>query len=233
MEHESEIKDDNSPNIIEKLQILRKRQRHARTSIAIIFFLATFIPVSHICLQTKWFYEFETNKVTASLTNHLGNILPRRWPELKKIVDKVIPLYADEFQKIATRDFTTLETELNQQLTTVIKYASYRWPTISEKINQLGKTQERHIINKLHKMVNLHLTEEEIDRIAENYRNELKARTYYHLNQSYREHAKIIKQIELHLQNMAKKEPDLINTVSPKNATGILLHLAGLELQSN
>lgn len=227
MNNETDNKSTTSQELMETYHQTEKN--HARARRCITLLILGVIAV-HICLLWTAYKDFSHNRVpefTAALGEEVANLSPQIVSDVRDMVNRLYPHYTSVFQQMFERDWPKMKDTAFEEMEKLDAYAQEKWPEIEKGIVDVVLTSEETLMEELSAFV----TPAEAEAIAVDYIVALEDIYKDILSSTLQEHVNVAKEIGRNVEDMMATEPDIEQPVNMQEALGILLELAGSELQ--
>jgi hypothetical protein len=208
----------------------RSAERSRATARRSISLLIVGVIVIHLGLLWSALTDFRSRdfpEFLGAVGGELANISPRLVSDVQDMVNRLYPHYVHVFSQMFERDYPRMADTAHAELSKLDAYAQEKWPLIEGGIVDLTLTSEDVVREEMSNI----LSDDEVQRISAAYGAAIHNRFNEVLTTTLKEHVDLSREIGLNLDRMVATEPDLAQPVSMQEALGILLELAGSELQ--
>ena len=174
--------------------------------------------------------DFQSNRVPefwGAVSVEAANMSPQLVLDVRDMANRLYPHYVLVFQKMFERDLPTIQAKAEEEFGLLDAYGKERWPDIEQGIVDLMLTSEEVVRKELEKYV----TPEEARDIAAQYAAAAGTKFEDILSNALSGHSEVAREIGENLEKMIETEPDIEQPVDMAEALGILLELAGTEMQ--
>ncbi|MBN1675858.1 MAG: hypothetical protein JXR37_32745 [Kiritimatiellae bacterium] len=216
------------PEELKALWYKTQRKRHfARRCITLLLLGVVAVHVGLLWATVKDFRHNRIPDFAAAMSAEAANISPRFVADLQSMLNRLNPHYMRTFENMFVRDWPKMKETALREMRQLDVYARQRWPQIEAGINDLVVTSEEVAREELAKFA----TPEDVKTISVAYGKALHEKYEVILTSTLKDHAAVAEDIGENLEKMIETEPDIQPPVEMQEAVGILLELAGLELQ--
>ncbi len=222
---------DTPEQLIQAYQNSLRQRSIARRCISLAILAAI---VTYAVLIWNTFLDFKNNNLPEfgrALSSELTNIAPQMTSNIRGMVSRLYPQYESVFKHKAAETWPRMELEIHSQLNQLEDFATGQWPNIQQGILQIAQIQEGVVMGELKGV----LAPEDVEKIGQAYGDALKKKYDEILSLSLGAYTdKILKNansIGTTLSQMADKEKDAPKPTDMMQIVGMMLELAGLQLQ--
>jgi len=183
-----------------------------------------------ICLAWTAITDFRDRRLpefTAAMGVELASISPDFISDVRDMVDRLYPYYSLAFQRMFERDWDKMRDAALGEMKQLDAHAQKRWPEMENGILDFILTTEEVLREELGKFV----TPADLEKITAAYGAALQAEYSEIFSSTLQSHVKVTEHIGSNLQEMIHTEPDITKPIETQEVLGILLELAGTELQ--
>lgn len=162
-----------------------------------------------------------------ALTTELANTAPQWKDQAVGMVERVVPAYADAISTSFEQQSPQLEREVRRELARLEAHAQSRWPEIEKAVADLAISQEEVIRDGLTGI----LSAADAESMSEMYGAALVNEMNSLLQGKLMAHVDVSRQIGENLHEMLAAAPASTEPVDSQELLGVMLELAGLQLQ--
>jgi len=178
------------------------------------------------------FLDFRNNRLP-QLSQALAREAAARAPglagEARGMLNRLHPHYVDSLREVMERDWGKLRYEALAQADELDAYAQDRWPRMQEGIARLAATAENVSREELSRVLPM----EQARQLGLAYGEALHRHYDRLLSDVSFDHTVLALEIGENLESLIATEPDIEPRADCREAVGILLELAGVELQES
>lgn len=206
--------------------------KKAKRIIGSIIFVIVITNVLVMVTSTRNFAKNRTGEFALALTQNMKPVATNHLPQVQGIAKNLAPIYYKELNKMLRKEIPAIETRVRADLDELESFAISSWPSFQDEITMMFVHQENNILGRLEKLLGKRIEEGEAQRISNAYKVALTQRIEKSWQNLLTEHQKLVGDIGSNLEALTSTEPDLNRNVEIEEALGIMLELAGIELQS-
>jgi len=206
---------------------IEEQRTVVRRSISLLIVGVIAIGVCAIWATVTDFRYHRLTEFTAALNAEAARISPSLVRDARGMVNRLYPHYVTCFAEMFERDWDKMRTEAHTQIEMLDAYAQSKWPEIEKALLDVVLTSQDVLQEELHKV----LPAAEARQIKLAYGEALEAKRDEIMSGRYRPHIEVAREIGVKLEQIVATEPDIQPPVDMKETLGILLELAGVELQ--
>jgi hypothetical protein len=213
--------------LIAAYQLSEKRRAQARRSVTLVILGVIAIYVSLLWGTIRDFKVNHMSEFTAALGVEAVGLAPQVTADMRAMVNRLYPHYVSTFQMMFERDWPKIQAQGLKEMNALDEHARSRWPQIETEINNLVLTSEDVARDELGKFV----SEADVQTIAIAYGEAIKGKVDVVLTTTLKDHVNVSKQIGENLEKMCATEPDIVKPIDMKTTLGMMLEVAGIEIQ--
>lgn len=195
------------------------------TSLAIVLLVLAFAVLLY--RKITHFRDHEVTRFSAALAQNISGMAPQVSEDLSAMVNRVSPHCITAVQNTIARRGPAVRRRLETEMQLLDAYAQERWPAIEKALLDLALAQERVIQEEFAAVIGA----TEAESIGHAYAYVLMDKYEDLLAGAFKEHAEAASSVGDSLSRMMELEHDIGKPIDMNYALGVLLELAGLELQ--
>ncbi|NQT94721.1 MAG: hypothetical protein HQ559_18335 [Lentisphaerae bacterium] len=143
------------------------------------------------------------------------------------MLNRLYPVYVESFQDVMERDWDKIRDEALRQTEQLDAYAKERWPLIQDEIAALAISAE----SSCREEFSPYLSDAEARNVCMAYGEALENKSEEILLERFSDHFEVAGNIGMNLELLLKTEPDIQTAPDMTEILGVMLELAGIELQ--
>jgi hypothetical protein len=218
----------NDNKLIENYEVACKKLKRARMSVSgLILSLILGFALISIC-TVKDFAKNDIAQVASLVVQNFSNDSANYSALLSGAVNRILPVYQKALSSQIEKDTPLVQAAVQRETELFYKHVENKWPEFDREINELAKAQQMEIQTALAKVVG----QDQAEKIKNNYGEAISAMVEDLANQELKTHAAAGRGIGQNLYLLLETESDLPKPVDLNEAVGLLLELAGVELQN-
>lgn len=199
----------------------------ARKTITVSLVGVILLSVVVLCFSASNFMKKGVPEFTTAFREGIAPVASQNIERIRLMAGNLYPVYADAFQKMFDQDLPKMEEEFHRQMEGLDKYAQGRWPLFQKDLNKIIYDQEAYITQQMRTLVG----EKQAKEVAHMYRTSAVQKITEHLLIGLTDHQIVLDEIRENLDRIVFTEPDIVPPVNVQEAIGMLVELAGVNLQ--
>lgn len=204
-----------------------RKLRRARLclSLAVLTAIVTFAYAGWRAVKS--FADVGAAKVSELVLHDVSRDSPRYGKELKASAELLLPIYEKTFREQFQKDAPLLRKSFERELKLLEAHATNQWPEFERELKLTVEAQNTAVVSAFERVVG----REQAKTIANNYAEAISVMLHDLGENELRRHVAAGQSIGHNLQLVLESEPDLPKPIDAHEAVGLVLELAGLELQ--
>ena len=205
----------------------QERLRTARWCIGVLLVATLLFHVYVVYASVASFRDNDMVEFSDAFSEQLMLLAPKFEPQVTDMAHRLYEHYVNVVSDRMERDGPRVKDAIHVELVQLDAHAQDRWPQIEEGILDLFTESEAIIRDELAG----ELTDEEIEAVVDLYAQATVDYFDDYLQRRFAEHVLLADNIGNHLNAIMEREPNITSPVNIEEALGIMLELAGEELQ--
>lgn len=211
---------------ISRLRAAQSRRNTAKRSITLLV-IGVFVLFAALLWGAVNDFQARQPEFAAAIAEEAAMLSPRFAQDTQDMLNRLYPVYVESFQDVMERDWDKIQAEAVRQTGLLDAYAKEKWPLIQDEIAALAISAE----SSCREEFSSYLSDEEARAVCMSYGAALEKKSEEILQERFSEHFEVAASIGGNLELLLKTEPDIQEAPETPVLLGIMLELAGIELQ--
>lgn len=226
-----EGKTSREEELIAEYEQAKKQARKASLTVTVLLVLIAGANVLYIVLSGSSFFETRSNEIATRFLSYFAHVVDRHLPQARASFERSWPVVTDAFVREAELEAPQLRKKLASEVVELEEFLDSRRASVEKDLAAMAERGGSRVAAKFEETLGRELTKEEAAQITEAFRRVF-LKSFIERGRSYYDrHAEVLNEIEENIQLLVASEPDLDRDVDVREAVGIFLEFAGVQLQ--